>query len=204
MSITLKTPEEIEKMRVAGRLAGEVLDYITPLRQAGRHHRRTGPALPRLHGRCAGLRSGPAQLRAARLHALPQVDLHLGQPSGLPRRPERQAAEEGRHRQSRHHDHQGRLPRRHQPHVRGGGEASILAKRLCEITYECLWLGIAQVRPGAHLGDIGARHPAACRKERLLRGARVLRPRHRAQASTKSRRFCTTARPAPASNWSRA
>jgi methionyl aminopeptidase len=36
------------------------------------------------------------------------------------------------------------------------GEASILARRLCQITHECLWLGIAQVRPGAHLGDIGA------------------------------------------------
>jgi len=36
-----------------------------------------------------------------------------------------------------------------------GSEASILAKRLCAVTYECLWLGISQVRPGARLGDIG-------------------------------------------------
>jgi methionyl aminopeptidase len=36
------------------------------------------------------------------------------------------------------------------------GEASILAKRLCQITHECMWVGIAQVKPGAHLGDIGA------------------------------------------------
>jgi methionyl aminopeptidase len=35
------------------------------------------------------------------------------------------------------------------------GDASILARRLCAVTYECLWLGIAQVRPGAYLGDIG-------------------------------------------------
>jgi methionyl aminopeptidase len=35
------------------------------------------------------------------------------------------------------------------------GEASILASRLCQITYECMWLGIAQVKPGAKLGDIG-------------------------------------------------
>jgi methionyl aminopeptidase len=35
------------------------------------------------------------------------------------------------------------------------GEPSIQAKRLCEITYECLWLGINVVKPGAHLGDIG-------------------------------------------------
>lgn len=38
-----------------------------------------------------------------------------------------------------------------------GGEAagSILARRLCQVTFECMWLGIAQVRPGARLGDIG-------------------------------------------------
>ena len=35
MSISIKTPQEIEKMRIAGRLAGEVLDYITPFVQAG-------------------------------------------------------------------------------------------------------------------------------------------------------------------------
>ncbi|HWU83173.1 MAG TPA: type I methionyl aminopeptidase [Methylophilaceae bacterium] len=35
------------------------------------------------------------------------------------------------------------------------GEPSIQAKRLCEITYECMWLGIAKVKPGATLGDIG-------------------------------------------------
>ena len=35
------------------------------------------------------------------------------------------------------------------------GEASNQAKRLCEITYQCMWLGIRQVKPGAHLGDVG-------------------------------------------------
>ena len=35
------------------------------------------------------------------------------------------------------------------------GEPSIKAKRLCQITYDCLMIGIEQVRPGAHLGDIG-------------------------------------------------
>jgi methionyl aminopeptidase len=36
------------------------------------------------------------------------------------------------------------------------GEPSILARRLTEVTFECMWLGILQVRPGARLGDIGA------------------------------------------------
>ena len=35
------------------------------------------------------------------------------------------------------------------------GEASIAAKRLCQLTFEAMWHGILQVKPGAHLGDIG-------------------------------------------------
>lgn len=36
------------------------------------------------------------------------------------------------------------------------GEVSILAKRLVKITQECLYRGIAQVKPGTTLGDIGS------------------------------------------------
>ncbi|MEJ7927633.1 type I methionyl aminopeptidase [Sphingobium sp. AN641] len=35
------------------------------------------------------------------------------------------------------------------------GDAPIKARRLVEVTYECLMLGIAQAKPGNHLGDIG-------------------------------------------------
>jgi methionyl aminopeptidase len=35
------------------------------------------------------------------------------------------------------------------------GEGSIAAKRLCALTYEAMWKGIAKIRPGARLGDIG-------------------------------------------------
>lgn len=35
------------------------------------------------------------------------------------------------------------------------GEPSIQARRLCESTYEAMWRGIRAVRPGACLGDIG-------------------------------------------------
>ncbi|MDI9330079.1 MAG: type I methionyl aminopeptidase [Alphaproteobacteria bacterium] len=35
------------------------------------------------------------------------------------------------------------------------GEASIAARRLCQLTFEAMWHGIMQVKPGAHLGDIG-------------------------------------------------
>ena len=46
------------------------------------------------------------------------------------------------------------------------GDVPLKARRLVEVTYECLMLGIAQVRPGARLGDIGAaiqRHAEANR-----------------------------------------
>jgi len=35
------------------------------------------------------------------------------------------------------------------------GEPSVKAKRLCQATYESMMLGIEQVKPGAHIGDIG-------------------------------------------------
>ncbi|MBJ7378140.1 type I methionyl aminopeptidase [Sphingobium sp.] len=35
------------------------------------------------------------------------------------------------------------------------GDAAIKARRLVEVTYECLMLGIEQAKPGNHLGDIG-------------------------------------------------
>ena len=112
MHVTIKTPEEQEKMRVAGRLAAEVLDMIGEHVVPGRDHRGARPALPRLHRQRAAVDPGEPQLPR-----LPQDHLHLGQPRGLPRHPERQAAQGRRHRQYRRHRHQGRLPRRHQPHV---------------------------------------------------------------------------------------
>jgi methionyl aminopeptidase len=36
------------------------------------------------------------------------------------------------------------------------GAPPIQARRLCEVTYEAMWRGIRAVKPGAHLGDIGA------------------------------------------------
>ncbi|MDB5725404.1 MAG: Methionine aminopeptidase [Novosphingobium sp.] len=46
------------------------------------------------------------------------------------------------------------------------GDVPLKARRLVDVTYECLMLGIAQVKPGAKLGDIGAaiqRHAEANR-----------------------------------------
>ncbi len=46
------------------------------------------------------------------------------------------------------------------------GEVPRKAARLCEVTYESLMRGIAAIRPGAHLGDIGAAIQAYAEAER--------------------------------------
>jgi methionyl aminopeptidase len=46
------------------------------------------------------------------------------------------------------------------------GEAPLKARRLVEVTYECLMIGIAQAKPGARLGDIGAAIQAHAESQR--------------------------------------
>ena len=155
MGITLKTSEEIEKMRVACRLAGEVLDYITPFVKPGV----TTEEIDRLcHDYMVNVQGCiPAPLNYA--------------PPGYTPYPKSICA-------SINHQVCHGIPN-DRPLKRGDilnldittikdgwhgdtsrmfivGDASILAKRLCTVTYECMWLGIAQVKPGARLGDIGA------------------------------------------------
>ena len=47
------------------------------------------------------------------------------------------------------------------------GEPSVKARRVCEISQECLYLGIAMVKPGVNLRDIGAAIQAHAEKNRL-------------------------------------
>ncbi len=46
------------------------------------------------------------------------------------------------------------------------GDVPVKAKRLVDVTYECLMLGIEQVKPGNHVGDIGAAIQAHAEKHR--------------------------------------
>lgn len=46
------------------------------------------------------------------------------------------------------------------------GDVPLKARRLVDVTYECLMIGIEQVRPGARLGDIGAAIQAHAEKHR--------------------------------------
>ena len=154
MSVTIKSPEEIEKMRIAGRLASEVLDYITPYVKPGV----TTDELDRLcHEYMVSVqRTVPAPLNYAPPGYPPypksvctsvnHVVCH-GIPDSKPLRDgdivniDVTYILDGWHGDSSRMYYVGEVPRR--------------AQRLCEVTYEALLRGIAVVKPGATTGDIG-------------------------------------------------
>ncbi len=155
MSISIKTPEEIEKMRIAGRLAGEVLDYIEPFVKPGV----TTAELDRLcHVYMVDVQGCiPAPLNYAPPGYAPfpksicasiNHQVCHGVPNDRPLKKgdivnlDITTIKDGYHGDS--------------SRMYVAGDASILAKRLCTVTHECLWLGISKVRAGARLGDIGA------------------------------------------------
>lgn len=157
MSIKPKSPEEIEKMRVAGRLAAEVLDYIYPFVKPGV----TTEELDRLcHEYMVNVQHTiPAPLNYAPPGYTPypksvctsvnhQVCHGIPGPKALKKGDivniDVTVIKDGYH---------GDTSRMFLVGDEGG--VSILAKRLCQVTFECMWVGIAAVRPGARLGDIG-------------------------------------------------
>ena len=154
MSVSIKTPQEIEKMRIAGRLAGEVLDYIAPFIKAGV----TTGELDRLchdymvnvqgcipaplnyapHGHTPYPKSICTSINHQVCHGIPgDKTLKNGDIVNIDVTP----IKDGFH---------GDTSRMYCV-----GEPSIQARRLCDITYQAMWRGIRVVRDGAHLGDIG-------------------------------------------------
>ena len=155
MSIALKTPEEIEKMRLAGRLAGEVLDYIEP-------HVQPGVTTEELDRLCHDYMVGVQGCIAAPLNYAPPG--YKPYPKSICASVNHQVCHGIPNARALK---KGDIVNLDITTIKDGfhgdtsrmfvvGEASILAKRLCAITHECLWLGIAQVKPNARLGDIGA------------------------------------------------
>ena len=155
MATTLKTPEEIDGMRLACRLGSEVLDYITPFIKPGV----TTLELDRLaHDYMVNVQGTvPATLNYAPpgyppfpgsictslndviCHGIPgERVLKSGDALNIDITP---ITKDG------YHGDNSRMFL--------VGEPSIMARRLSEITFECMWLGIAAVKPGKHLGDIG-------------------------------------------------
>jgi methionyl aminopeptidase len=154
MAVSIKSPDEIEKMRVAGRLAAEVLDYITPFVKSGT----TTDELDRLcHDYMVNVQNTiPAPLNYAPPGYAPYprsicTSINHVVCHGVPGDKKLKSGDivniditvikDGYH---------GDTSR-----MFCVGEPSIQAKRLCEITYQCMWRGIEAVKPGAHLGDVG-------------------------------------------------
>ena len=155
MAIHLKTAEEVGSMRVAGRLAGEVLDFIAPRVRPGI----TTGELDRLcHGFIVNEQNAiPAPLNYAPPGYKPFpnsicTSVNHQVCHGIPSERVLKASDilnidvtvikDGFHGDS--------------SRMFYVGKPSIQARRLCETTYECMWLGIKAVRPGAFLGDVGA------------------------------------------------
>jgi len=154
MSVPIKTPEEIEKMRVAGRLAAEVLDFIAP-------HVRPNVTTEELDALCHDYMVNVQHTIPAPLNYAPPgyqpypksicTSVNLVVCHGVPGAKKLKAGDvlniditvikDGYH---------GDTSR-----MFFVGEPSIQARRLAQITYECMWRGIGAVKPGAYLGDIG-------------------------------------------------
>lgn len=150
MSIHLKSPQEIEKMRVAGRLAAEVLEMIEP-------HVKVGVTTLELNQICHDYivnvqKAIPAPLNYKGFpksictsinqvvcHGIPnEKPLKLGDIVNI----DVTVLKDGYHGDT--------------SKMFFIGECSIQAKRLVRITRECMVMGIKAVRPGIQLGDIGA------------------------------------------------
>ncbi|MBX3725953.1 MAG: type I methionyl aminopeptidase [Xanthomonadales bacterium] len=156
MPITLKTPEEIEQMRTAGRLAAEVLRMIEP-------HVRPGVTTEELDRICHDHIVGVQQAVPANLgyggapgrmpfpktictsvnnvicHGIPSGGkaLKAGDIVNI----DVTVIKDGWH---------GDTSRMYYV-----GEPPVLARRLVETTYAAMCAGIRMVRPGVQLGDIG-------------------------------------------------
>ncbi len=153
-SITLKSAQDIQAMRVAGRLAAEVLDFIGA-------HVRAGVTTGELDRLCHNYMVDVQGTVPAPLNYAPPG--HTPYPKSICTSVNHQVC----------HGVPGDRV------LKGGdivniditvikdgwhgdtsrmfivGEGSVLAKRLCDITYRAMWEGIRVIRPGATLGDIG-------------------------------------------------
>ncbi|MBW9259845.1 MAG: type I methionyl aminopeptidase [Candidatus Thiodiazotropha sp. (ex. Lucinisca nassula)] len=149
MGVTIKTAQEIEKMRQAGKLAAEVLEMIAP-------HVQPGVTTLELDRICHDYIVDQQQAIPAPLNyrgfpksictSVNQVVCH-----GIPNEKRLK---------------KGDIVNIDITVIKNGyhgdtskmftvGQPSILAKRLIDVTQDALWLGINKVEPGCRLGDIG-------------------------------------------------
>jgi methionyl aminopeptidase len=150
MPVTIKTPEQIEKMRIAGRLAADVLEMIAA-------HVKPGVSTEELDALChdyivnvqqavpanVGYKGFPKTICTSVNHVIchgipsPGKVLKDGDIVNI----DVTVIKDGWH---------GDTSRMYY-----AGKPDVRAQRLCAVTFEAMMLGIGVVRPGATLGDIG-------------------------------------------------
>jgi methionyl aminopeptidase len=154
MTIIINSKTDIEKMRIAGKLGAEVLDYITPFVEPGittdevnnlchkymLEQQNTIPApldyAPPGHSPFP--RSICTSVNNQICHGIPGPKiLKKGDIVNI----DITVIKDGYH---------GDTSR-----MFFVGKPSIQAKRLCDVTYESMWVGIKKVKEGAFLGDVG-------------------------------------------------
>lgn len=147
--VIIKTPEEIAKMRVAGRLAAEVLEMIGP-------HVQEGVTTDELDQLCH-------DYIVNKQHAIPACLNYRGFPKSICTSVNHQVC----------HGIPGKRKLKDgdiinidvtviKDEFHGDtskmffiGKPSVVAEKVTRVAYECMYLGIDLVKPGAHMGDIG-------------------------------------------------
>ncbi len=149
MTVSIKTSAEIEKMRVAGRLAAEVLDMIGPHINAGvttgelneichNYIVNTQDAIPAPLNYRGFPKSICTSVNHQVCHGIPGDKLlRKGDIINI----DITVIKDGYH---------GDTSR-----MFSVGETSLLAKRVTLVAYDCMWIGIELIQPGTRLGDIG-------------------------------------------------
>ena len=150
MTVTIKTADEQDKMRAAGRLAADVLDmigdYVKPGVMTGELDRICHEYITEVQGAIPAplnYRGFPKSICTSVnhvvCHGIPgDRRLKAGDAVNI----DVTVIKDGFH---------GDTSR-----MFFAGKAGIKAKRLAEVAFESMWLGIGELAPGKHLGDVGA------------------------------------------------
>jgi methionyl aminopeptidase len=153
--ITLMSSREIEKMRRAGRMAAELLDYLKPMVQPGVTTLELNDAAEEWT-QARGAKSAPLGYPSGSDNPFPKsicTSVNEVVCHGIPNA--KQVLRDG---DIINIDVTPLLEGYHGDTSRTFfvGEPSPVARRLVEVTEKCLWLGIQAVKPGGRVGDIGA------------------------------------------------
>lgn len=149
MAVTIKSPEEQEKMRVAGRLAADVLDMIAPHVQPGittgeldrichEYITQTQGAIPAPLNYHGFPKSICTSVNHVVCHGIPgDKKLKSGDVLNI----DITVIKDGFHGDT--------------SKMFFVGEPPIIGRRVADVAHKAMWVGIDMVKPGVRLGDIG-------------------------------------------------